>query len=133
MAASKGRTLRVKACATSGGSYNTIVGIESASLSRDGVTVDISTLEDADAARLLTQADAKISMSGNYEADATGQALVRASIDSDADLFIQFLPTGTTGWRAQYKCTKYEITGDAPGKLAVSIECERTGGFTAVP
>lgn len=131
MAASKGRVARVKACATSGGSYNVVVGVNSASISIDGQQVDVSTLTDADIVRIRTLLDAKVSLSCNYEADSTGQALLRAAALTDADLFLQFLPDGTNGWRAQYKVNM--SFGGSPGdKLGATFECERSGAFTDV-
>jgi hypothetical protein len=75
--------------------------------------------------------DAKISLSCNYEADATGQALIRAAALTDADLYLQFLPDGTNGWRAQYKVNA-TFSGTPSGALEATYECERTGAFTDV-
>ena len=128
-----GRTLRVKVCATSGGAYNTVVGIRSASMSRNGQLVDVSTLTDADIVRLLGQRDCSYRLEGNYEADATGQALIRAAHDSDADLFIQFLPDGATGWQQQVKVGSYDIDGaTGPNKVGVSIELQGSGAISSV-
>jgi predicted secreted protein len=132
MAASKGRVLRVKACATSGGSYNAVAGVRSASISIDGQNVDVTTLTDADIVRIQAILDAKISMTCNYEADSTGQALVRAAALTDADLYLQFLPDGTNGWRAQYKVASAGFSGTPNGVLEATYECERTGAFTNV-
>lgn len=131
MAASKGRVARVKACATSGGTYTNVVGVKSASISIDGQNVDVTTLTDADIVRIQSILDAKVSLSCNYEADSTGQALIRAAALTDADIFIQFLPDGTNGWRAQYKVTA-SFSGTPSGALEASYECERSGAFTTV-
>lgn len=132
MAATKGSTLRVNACATSGGTYNQVAGITSATMDFDGTNVDVSTLTDADIVRLQAMRDTKITLSGNYESDSTGQALIRAARNSDADLFMQFLPDGSTGFQAKYKCSKYSITGQVGDKLAVSIELEGASALTSI-
>lgn len=132
MAATKGRALRVRVATTATGTYNVIVGIRSATLSMNGQNVDVSTLTDADVVRLQGIKDATISMEGNYEADATGQGAIRSALANDSDLFMQFLPDGTTGFRWQVKPSKYEISGAVGDKMSVSIEAECSGAVTAV-
>ncbi len=132
MAATKGRALRVKVATTAGGVYSVVVGIRSATLSMSGQNVDVSTLTDADIVRLQGIKDATISMEGNYEADATGQGVIRTALSADSDLFAQFLPDGTTGFRWQVKPSKYEIGGAVGDKVSVSIEFECSGAVTAV-
>ena len=133
MAAIAGRTLRVKVSDATGGTYTVVAGIRSATMSRQGQTVDVSTLTDADVVRILGQRDCSYRLEGNYEADALGQGLIRAAHDSDDDLFIQFLPDGSTGWKQQVKVGSYDITGEqGPNKVGVSIELQGSGAISSV-
>jgi predicted secreted protein len=132
MAATKGRSLRVKVATTLGGVYATVVGIESASIDMDGQNVDVTTLTDADIVRIQAIKDCKVSMSGNYETDATGQGVIRSAYENDTGLFFQFLPDGATGWKAECKVAKYSISGATKDKLGVSIDLEGSGAKTTV-
>lgn len=132
MSATKGRSLRVKAATTLGGAYTVIAGVKNGSLDLDGMNVDVSTLTDADVRRLQTMKDSKISLSGNYEEDTDGQGALRTAYENDSDLFIQFLPNGVAGWKAQYKVSKYAISGDRQGELQFTAELEGTSAKTAV-
>lgn len=133
MAATAGRKLRVKAATTLGGTYDNIVGIASATMSRQGLTVDVTTLTDDDIVRLLGIRDNSFAMEGNYEADANGQGRIRAAYDNDTALFVQFLPDGATGWKQEVKVAKYEVSGaTGANKQSVSIELQATGAITAV-
>jgi predicted secreted protein len=132
MAALPGRTLTAKVGTTLGGSYTTVAGIESASIELDGVNVDVTTLTDADIVRIQAIKDAKVSMSGNYETDASGQGAIRAAFEANTALFVQILPNGVTGWKFECKVAKYGIAGSTKDKLSVSIDLEGSGLKTAV-
>jgi predicted secreted protein len=133
MAATAGRTLRVKVATTSGGSYNVVVGINSASMSKQGQTVDITTLTDADIVKLLGVRDTRYTIEANWETDATGQGVIRTALENDSACFVQFLPNGTAGYQQEVKVAKYEIGGAAgPNKISASIEFEGSGAITAI-
>lgn len=133
MPARAGRVLRVSVATASGGVYNVVVGIRSATMSRQGLTVDVSTLTDADIVRILGQRDCSYRLEGNWEDDATGQNVIRDSLANDTALFARFLPTGTTGFQQEVKVGGIDITGETgPNKVGVSIELQGSGAITSV-
>jgi predicted secreted protein len=134
MAASAGRNLRVKVATTSGGSYNTVSGVTSATMNFQGQTVDITTLTDSDINRLLGVRDNSYTIEGNYDtSDTTGQIVIRTSLTADSSLFVQFLPDGSTGYRQQVIVSKFEVSGAAgASKISFSIELMATGAITLV-
>lgn len=132
MAATKGRALRVSVATTLGGSYTNVAGIDSGTIDLDGVNVDVTTLTDADIVRIQAMKDTKVTLSGNYEADTSGQGAIRTALEADSDLFVKFLPDGTTGWKLQVKPSKYSIGSSITGKASVSIDLDGSGAKTAV-
>lgn len=133
MAATKGRSLRVKVATTSSGSYTTVAGIESATFDRDGQNVDVTTLTDADIVRIQAMKDAKFTLSGNYEGgDTNGQVAILSAYENDTGLFIEFLPDGSTGWKKEVKVSKFSLSAATKDKQAVSIELEGSGATSSV-
>ena len=133
MAATAGRTLRVKVATTSGGAYNVVVGVQSATMSKQGQTVDVTTLTDADIVKILGVRDTSYTIEGNWESDSTGQGVIRTALENDSGCFVQFLPNGTAGYQQEVKVRKYEITGaQGPNKIGVSIELEGSAAITAI-
>lgn len=133
MSASIGRSLRLKVATSSGGSYSVVAGIESVTFERDGITVDVTTLSDADLVKLLAIKDAKISASGNYEpGDTNGQVVIEASYENNTALFAEVLYNGTNGWKKECKVSKFTVGAGTKDKLSVSIELEGTGATSTV-
>lgn len=133
MPATAGRKLRVAVATTLNGTYNNVVGAQSATMSRQGLTVDVTELTDDDIKRIMGIRDNRFTVEGNYETDATGQGVIRSAYDNDTALFFRFLPDGVVGWKQEVKVAKYEVSGAAgASKQSVSIELEATGPITAV-
>jgi len=134
MAATAGRTLRVKVSPTAGGAgvYTAVAGVESATFDQDGANVDVTTLTDADIARIQVMKDAKFTLSGNYEVDTNGQGAIRAALSADSTLWFQFLPDGTTGFKKEVKVGKYSIGGSTKTQLTFSADLEGTGATGTV-
>lgn len=134
MAATAGRSLRVKVATTTGGVYSTVVGIANATMSRQGQTVDVTTLTDSDIVRILGIRDCTFTIDGNWEsADTTGQDVIRSAYENDTALFVQFLPNGTAGFKQEVKVSKFEIAGaSGAGKVSISIELQGTGAVSTV-
>jgi predicted secreted protein len=133
MAASAGRNLRVKVSTTSGGSYNDIAGIKSTSMNLSGGTIDVSAFGTEAVERIAGLKGGSYSLSGNYEADANGQGVVRTAVQSHSSVFIRFLPDGTAGWQQECFVSAYNVTAAVDGAVEVSIELEGTGAITLVP
>lgn len=135
MAATKGRSLRVKVSTTAGGAgtYNIVAGIENATFDRDGTNVDVTTLTDGDIVRIQAMKDAKFTLNGNYDGtDTNGQVAIEAAYDGDTELWVEFLPDGTTGWKKQVRVSKITLGGATKTQQTIAIELEGTGATAAV-
>lgn len=133
MAATAGRKLRVSVATTLGGTYDNVAGAQSATMSRQGLTVDVTELTDDDIKRILGIKDNTFTIEGNYETDTNGQGRIRTAYENDTALFVRFLPDGVTGWKQEVKVARYEISGAAgANKQSVSIELQATGPITVV-
>jgi predicted secreted protein len=136
MAATAGKKLRVKVATTTGGAFAVVLGVKTASMKRGSQIIDVTTLSDTELVKLMGMRDTSISFSGNWEADATGQGLIRTAYDNDTPLFAQFLPDGGTtvnaGRKVEVKVENYTEQGDKDGEVSVSFELAGTGPVTPI-
>ena len=132
----KGKGLRVKVSTVAGGAgaYNVVAGVRSAKMTRNGQTVDVSTLTDNDIVRLQGIKDAKYEISGNFEgADTNGQVAIRNALETDSEIWLQFLPDGVAGWKQQVKIAESSPeTGGPDDKVSWSASIEGTGAVSTV-
>ena len=76
--------------------------------------------------------DGAISVSGDYEAADTGQALIRTSYDTGALLHVQFMWEGTTGQQVPCRVESYEIGADFDGNVTFSASMTFNDVYAAV-
>jgi predicted secreted protein len=134
MPALAGKGLVIQVATTSGGTYNTVVGMNDASMSIDGDNQDITAFGDSYIARIQGLKDVSYSLSGYFDAtDTTGQIRIRTALLNDSELHVKFLPDGTNGFRQQVRVSSFEMSGSVDGIVEVSIELEGTGAIAAVP
>jgi predicted secreted protein len=131
-----GKKLRIKVSANQAGPFNNVAGIKSATLKRSGAIIDVTTLTDSELVKIMGMRDSSLSCSGNWEADATGQEVIRDAYENDTALYAQFLPDGGTtvnaGRQVEVKVSDYTENGDATGEVSVSFELAGTGAVTKV-
>jgi predicted secreted protein len=134
MAATAGKKLRVAVAVLIGGAYNNVVGIKSASLKRSGQIIDVTQLTDTELVKIMGMRDSVLTLSGNFEVDATGQGVIRTAFANDTPLFAKFQPDGGTtagiNSTVEVKVADYSVDGDQGSEVKVSIELQGTGAVT---
>lgn len=132
MAKMKGKDLLVKV-STNDSDYYTISSMNDASMSISGDNQDITAFGATFIVKILGLKDVSYSVSGFFDiADTTGQLAVRAAMLADSDIYVQFLPNGTVGWKQTVKPSSFEVGSVVDGVSELSIELEGTGTITAV-
>jgi predicted secreted protein len=130
-AAGKAAVLKISTTAGGAGTYTTCLGIENPSIQLDGAMLDVTELPATMIARIQGLKDAKVSAAGSYQpADTTGQLAIRNSWLNDTELWYQYFPDGTTGFKQQCKVSRFQVDTPVAGKSTVSIELQGTGAIT---
>lgn len=136
MAQFTGRSITVKT-GTDGVTWQAIGEMDTAELSINGATLDVTKFSDNDVERILGLRDANWSLSGRYDpTDTNGQVVIRSSLLNDTPVYLQFEfnPSGTAGQKGfhqQVIVTKFDIKATAAGTVDVSISADSTGAITA--
>ena len=132
MAKQAGKNFRAKVCTTSGGTYATVLGIDSCTMNISGTLVDASEFGDTYMERVQGLKDVSFDFKGKYNsADTTGQNVIMSALLNDTSLFVQYMPDGTTGFKAQVSISKFSIDDAVNGIAGLSITGEiSTGSLT---
>lgn len=134
MAATAGKKLRVSVAVLIAGAYGVVAGIKNASLKRSGAIIDVTTLTDTELVKIMGMRDSSLTLTGNFEVDAGGQALIRTAFQNDTALFAKFQPDGGTtagiNSTVEVKVADYSVSGDTGSEVSVSIELQGTGAVT---
>ena len=131
-----GRSITVSA-STDGTTWHAIGEMDTAELSINGATIDVTKFGDNDIERVLGLRDANWSLSGRYDpTDTLGQVVVRSSLLNDTPCYLQFEfnPSGTSGnkgFHQQVIVSKFDIKATAASTVDVSITADSTGAITA--
>lgn len=136
MAQYPGRSITVKT-GTDGTTWAAIGEMDTAELSINGATIDVTKFGDNDIERIMGLRDANWSLSGRYDpTDTTGQVVLRASLLNDTPVYLQFefapgATSGNKGFHQQVIVTKFDIKAAVAGTVDVSITADSTGAITA--
>lgn len=129
----KGKSFAIKVSTTTGGTYNAVANMNSASMNRSGENLDITTFTQSYINRLQGLKDCSYSVSGFHDAgDTNGQTVIETAFENDSDLFVQFLPNGTAGWKQQVRVASIDIDVDVAGVVSKSYSLEGTGAISTV-
>ena len=135
MAAVLGNLSTTKASTTLGGTYDSLSGIKSASLS---TSIDNLYTTDfdygVDRTSLYGLRGRKLSLSGEAEVTSTGMAKVKTAVEASppTSVFFEFLPNGTAGHKGEFLIDSFEVSSEVDGLVQISIEATLTGALTAV-
>jgi TP901-1 family phage major tail protein len=135
MAAQKGKDLLLKVDSDGVGTFQTVAGLRSRSISFNAETVDITHQESAGQWRELLEGagvkTARVSGSGIFK-DAASDELVRAYIFDGTirDWQIAIPDFGTV--EGKYQITGFELTGRHDGEVAFEISLESAGSLSFV-
>ncbi len=123
-----GKNARVKIGA------NTVQGLNDASFSANGETLDVTTFESNGwKEKIQGLKEFNLSVSGFYEpTDANGQVVLRDAWLNGTEPTVDYLVDGTVGFRGTYLVTSMEMGASASGEVSVSFELESTGALTLV-
>lgn len=133
MAGISGKSFLMRYCATAGGAYVTIADLSQGSFTINNEALDITAFAATYESKVAGLKSMAISGSGFWNSgDTNGQVALRAAMLADTDVFLQFLPNGTTGFRAQFIVTSWEIGAEVKGTVPVSFSAVSTGSITAV-
>lgn len=135
MSALAGKNFRTKVSPTAGGAgvYTAVAGINSATMTQNAETVDISQFSSSYIERLQGLKDASYDLAGHFEAgDTNGQNAIRTAFTSDSTLWVQFLPDGSAGFKQEVKVASVEIGAEVNGKVGVTYKLVGTGAIATV-
>lgn len=135
MAGTSGKNFRIKVSPTAGGAgvYTAVADIKSASMSRDGAQLDITSFSDSDIKRILGLRDTSYDISGFYNsADTNGQNVIDSAATNGTELWVQFLPNGTAGWKQQVVVNKFAVSSSVSGTNDLSISLQGNGAVAVV-
>jgi predicted secreted protein len=131
--AQAGKGLVIKVGTSDTGPFTTVEDMNEASMSLEGDNQDVSTFGSAFIKRLQGLKDASYELSGFYNMTAGSQQdVIRDALLNDTELFVQFLPDGTTGFQQEVKVSTFEPSASADGVIEQSIELEGTDAITLV-
>lgn len=132
MAKMKGTDIVIKV-SVDDATYETVLALNDATMTIDGDNQDITSFGDNWMARLQGLKDASYSISGFFDvADTTGQLVIRAALINGTDLYIQFLPDGTSGFTQKVVPSSLEISSAVDGVSEISMDLEGTDTVSAV-
>lgn len=132
--AGKSTKVRSSDIAGGAGAYADVAGIKSASMNSNGQLLDTTTMAASYVAQILGLKSGAFSISGVWEpTDTNGQVRIRNAWLNDAELWIQFLPNGTDGFKAQVKVPTFTISSAVDGVVEMSAELPWTGAIAVAP
>lgn len=126
-----GKKALVKVSTTAGGagSYTAVDDTAEVSMSHSGGTIDISKFNQDFMARLYGLKDVSFSISGKWASgDTNGQVAIRGAWLADTELWLQYLPNGTTGFKASVVVSSFEIKSSVSGGCDYSATLDLAGG-----
>lgn len=111
---------------------NVIQGLNDASFSLNGETIDVTTFNMTYKKRIQGLKEFSMSLSGFYTpSDANGQKAIESAAINGTEVNIAYLPDGTNGFSGNYLAT-FEIGASPSGEVTVSYSLESTGELTIV-
>lgn len=134
MAGTAGKSAVVKVSTATAGTYTTVVRINDVSMSHDGGTIDVTEFSSAGTSyrsRIQGLKDLTYTLSGFWTStDTNGQSAIRSSWTNDSNLFLTFLPDGSTGWKQQVIVAGIDIGATVDGEISVTYNLEGNGALS---
>ena len=130
-----GTGMLIKASTTAGGAgtYTTIAEIKSGSMNTAAGSIDVSAFGSTWADALQGLKSVQYSLQGFWKSDdTTGQVAIRSALVNDSEIWFQFLPDGSTGFKQQVAISSFNISAAVDGAVEVSIEAAGVGAPAAV-
>lgn len=126
----KGKGVKINV-SSDGATWDQIENLNDGNMTIDGENVDVTAFCQEFINRIQGLKDGTYSLSGFYAPnDTTGQMLIQGALLDDSDLYIQFLPDGTTGFEQEVKVDTFDVSAAVDGAVEVSIDLEGNGAIT---
>lgn len=115
--------------------YNEVDGLNDISYGPTADMLETTDFKDTSGnhTRMMGLRDGAISVSGDYEASDTAQALMRTQHASGGALWLKVLWDGTNGSKVQCIVENFTIKGGVAGKVEFSASLKFNGAPAAVP
>lgn len=133
MVAQRGLDMLLQVDSDGAGTYQTVAGIRSNSLSLDGTPVDITSQDDVDRYRQLLAGAGVKSMSVSGEGvfkDAAADATIRSYWAADTQRNWRVIVPSFFQFQAAMKITKIEYAGEHAAEVTFTIALESAGSIT---
>lgn len=129
-----GNAVKINASTADDGA-NEIDGITSVDFGPAQDLLETTDFADSTGARTRIQGlkDLDVSLSGQYEASDTGQALLRTVWASGATVYMRFLWDGTNGLKSTFKVESYKINASFDGVVEFSCALKAVSAIVAHP
>lgn len=134
--AMKGAASLVKASATAGGAgaYTTVAEIRSATMNLGAGEIDVAAFGSVWDDLIQGLKNVTFSLTGFYKpGDTDGQIAFRDAFINDTEVWVQFLPDGTNGFKAKVLVSKFDVDTSVENAVNLSIELKGKGAIVAVP
>lgn len=118
---------------TSGGTYSVISDLDSYSFSNKKSTTKRSRFQNATQLTVNGATDRTLTLSGMNSVGDTGQDMLKAAFESQADVFVKLLEDGTTGRIIQGKVSTVDYSGKPDDAADISYEISISTDPTDVP
>jgi hypothetical protein len=118
---------------TSGGTYSVISDLDSYSFSNKKSTTKRSRFQNATQLTVNGATDRTLTLSGMNSVGDTGQDILKAAFESQADVFVKLLEDGTTGRIIQGKVSTVDYSGKPDDAADISYEISISTDPTDVP
>ncbi len=117
------------------GEYTIIGGVTDATFRMGGVVLDDTAFEASPSgfqSRFLGLHDCSLTFTADYNSADTGQTAVYNAWLNRSEIWFQYLPNGTAGFKFRGVVESYELSGDVAGKEVLSVSIQGDGGNAAV-
>jgi predicted secreted protein len=111
-----------------------VTGLDSVEWSPSATKLVITDFADTSAAQKVMTGlkDFACTLSGHYNSADTAQALLHTLWASGADVYLRYLPDGSTGFKVVCKVTDYKFSGGVDETVKASYTLTGNGAIAAV-
>lgn len=113
-------------------SYNDIGGANDVSFDDNAADLDVTEFSDEQIQRIAGLQDAEFSVSAHFKGSDTAQGTIRTQKAAGNTIFVQYLPDGTSGWKAECICTSISTGQSVDGTVTVEYSFALAEGGVVV-
>lgn len=117
---------------SNGSTWTTLGGVTSTDFEDIMNEIDSTTFGDTNVRRVYGLGDCTSSVSGLWDASDAGQVLVRTNKAARDNIFVRYLPDGTSGFSAEFICTSIGTSQSVDDRVEVAYEFALADGSVTV-